>query len=223
MATAKTGPGLRETAEEAAGEGGLVEIFADKDEGVAAGLGTPGAGDVAAEELMDALKEVFFAHAANGEQALHAVEVVGVFREEVFDPGVDPVEVEVAVHLDGEGSDAAVVSMLVLEAFDAGGGDGAALTREAVRLSRGMRGGVVVGEEGDGPGFGEIEDEGVERFRQDEFAQFAFGAESGAGMGGRRGGSEKGVGFDKGFLPGFFGGIAQRQAGEGHGVGRSGR
>ena len=111
------------------GQGALVEVFADKDKGVAAGFRPPRPGDVPAEKLVDTLQEVFFFHPADGEEAFEAVKVVTLSREQVFEPDVDFIELQIAVGLEGEGRDPVVMRMRVLKAFKPRWSEGTTVAR----------------------------------------------------------------------------------------------
>ena len=101
---------LHEAGLEGFGQRGAVEVFADEDEGVGAGLGgLPLAVELGVEEHMHALEDEALVATLHGEHAFHAVDVAALYAEEFADPVVEFFAVEVAGGADADAGDGVVV------------------------------------------------------------------------------------------------------------------
>jgi len=99
---------------EAGGEGGAVEVFADEDEGVGSRGVAPFLVKLGIEKHVDALEDEALGAAFDREDSLAAVDVVALSFEEVADPVVELLGVEVARSGDTDGRHFFVVGMGVL-------------------------------------------------------------------------------------------------------------
>src|ERR1700685_2133921 len=99
------GRSRREAPLECLSERGPVQVLADEHERVHSRLGSPFAVELCVEEHVDALEDKTLCRTLDGEDALHAVDVVSLGTQEAVYPRVDPRAVQFACLLDSHRGD----------------------------------------------------------------------------------------------------------------------
>jgi len=84
-------------------QGGAVEISADEDQRVHAGLVAPGAVELRVEEHVHALEHEAAGRALDRKHPFGAVEIAAFRAQQLADPGVEFLGVEVARHVHAHG------------------------------------------------------------------------------------------------------------------------